>query len=547
MYRRGYRNNAALLGGGIVTVIAAAVLLYFMTTHEAPGTGGTYTEGIAGNPIAANPLLAAHNDPDKDLSALLFAGLTRIDKDGAVLPDLASSWEASDDGKIFRLKLRPGLKWHDGQPLTAEDALFTFRLLQLDSTQADPDVTALWKKVRIEKVDDQVIQLSLDTPFAPFLTYTAVGLLPRHLLNDVDPKNLATHEFNVNPVGAGPFRLKDARIDQVTLEANKDFYQGRPLLDNIVLRFVKDDQTVAAALATNQLEGGLLRPSLGAETLTKMEQHKGLNTNILPRASYSVLFLNTDSAAFNDKNIRKAVASSIDKDQLINSALGGIGIPATGPIVPGSWAYAGNADGPAYNPVQASKLMTDGGWRKNGSGAWEKDGKEISFYLFTNNDKTREATSEALGLQLKQGGFKPQTASSGTAGLLQNFLIPRKYDAILYGIDPGADPDPYPLWHSSQNTQDGLNVSALKQPKVDELLEKARTTIDPGARREFYRQFQQLFADEMPSVPLYHPGYLYAVDRAVKGMSLGVLFDPSSRFQNVTKWYKNTRRIGGSR
>ena len=542
MHRRRRRNNFAILGGAAGTVVALGIILYLLTTHDAPGIGGTYTEGIPGNPITANPVLAAHNDPDKDLSVLLFAGLTRLDTDGSLLPDLAESWQISDDAKTYTIKLRPGLKWHDGMPLTTEDALFTYRLLQIDGTQADPDLTALWKKVKIEKVDDQVIRFVLDTAFAPFLTYTSIGLLPRHLLNDVDPKNLATAEFNSNPVGAGPFRLKEARIDQFTLEANKDYHRGRPFLDNIVLRFLKDDQTLAAALSAKQIDGGLLRPSLGAEAMTKVEENRDLAVQTLPRASYSVLFLNTGSGTFTDKNLRKAVALSINKRQLIEDILGGMGVPATGPVAPNSWAYQPSPPGPTYNPEMATKIMTDSGWRKNRAGNWEKDGRELSFHLFTNNDKTREATSKALEAQLKQAGFKVESASSGITGLLQNFLIPRKYDAILYGVDPGADPDPYPFWHSSQNTQDGLNVSGLKQPKVDDLLEKGRTVAVPEARRELYKQFQDTFAEEMPSIPLYHPAYLYAMDKEVKGVSVGVLFSPSSRFQSVAQWYKNTRR-----
>ena len=543
MRRRRRWSTPAILLGCLVLAGIAGVFLYLSTTTEQPGYGGIYTEGIAGSPIKLNPVLASFNDTDKDLTTLLFSGLTRLAADGSILPDLADSWEIGQDGRAYTFHLRKGAKWHDGQPVVADDVVFTFRLVQHDDIQANPELTALWKRVQVEKKDDESVRITLEEPFAPFLSYTTLGILPSHLLKDTDPKDLANADFNAKPVGTGPFRLKEATIDQVTLEANPDSYRGKPFLDGITFKFLRDDQALAAALSTKQVQGGLLRPSVGADAIASVQANSDLTVRTLPRASYSVLFLNTRMPLFQDKTVRQAVAYSIDRQGLLNDVMGGLGTIADSPLVPGSWAYSSNATAYTYDPERATKILEDGGWKLNSASVWEKDGRPLAFSLLTNDDKTRVALGEALVRQLKKAHIRPEIAASGITGLLQNFLLPRKYDAILYGIDPGYDPDPYPLWHSSQASGEGLNVAAFSKPEIDSLLEKARTIMNPEERKRLYAQFQSAFAEEMPSIPLYHPLYLYAVDRKVKGMSLGVLYDTSSRFLNVNEWYIKTRRV----
>ena len=542
MRRRRNWSTPALLFGCLVLAGIVGGFLYFVTTEKQPGNGGTYTEGIAGSPIRLNPVLASSNDLDKDLTTLLFSGLTRLAADGSVLPDLADSWEISQDGRSYTFHLRKGAKWHDAQPVVADDVVFTFRLLQHDDIQANPELTALWKRVQIAKIDDGSVRITLDEPFAPFLSYTTLGILPSHLLQDTNPKDLASADFNARPVGTGSFRLKEATIDQVTLEANPASYRGRPFLDGITFRFFQDDQALAAALSTKQVQGGLLRPSAGTDAIASVQANSGLTVRALPRASYSVLFLNTRSPLFQDKTVRQAVAYSIDRQGLINNVMGGLGTIADSPLVPDSWAYDRNTTAYTYDPDRATKILESGGWKINSAGVLEKGGRALGFSLLTNNDKTRVVQGEALVRQLKKARMQVEIGASGFTGLLQNFLLPRKYDAILYGIDPGSDPDPYPLWHSSQASGAGLNVAAFSKPDMDGLLEKARTTVNLEDRKRLYEQFQSAFAEEMPSIPLYHPLYLYAVDRRVKGISLGVLYDTSSRFLNVNEWYMNTRR-----
>ena len=339
--------------------------------------------------------------------------------------------------------------------------------------------------------------------------------------------------------------MKEAAIDQIVVEANPEEHFGRPLLDSIAFRFLRDDQTLAAALSVGRVEGGLLRSSVGKASIERVRQNLDLVLRDTPRSSYSLLFLNTRSPLFQDKIVRQALAYSIDHEGLVEQIVGGLGVVATTPITPNSWAYDPNIQQYPYLPDRASQLLDENGWKMNGAGIREKDGRTMKFSLLTNDDKLRIALGEELVRTLRKVGVQADLEASGPTGLTQDFLIPRNYDVILYGIDPGYDPDPYPLWHSSQATGEGLNVAAFSHPDIDRLLEKGRLSTDLEERKQLYGQFQDLFAEEVPSILLYHPLYTYAMHRRIKGVSVGVLYDTSSRFFNVRDWYSETPRVWG--
>lgn len=543
MLRRIDWHLPGILFGCLIASSVVGALVFILATEEQPAQGGTYVEGVAGTPASLNPLLASFNDADRDLTALLFSGLTRLDGDGTVRPDLAQEWSVANDGKTYNFLLRDDARWHDGQPVTPEDVALTVRLLQDKDLKGNPELAALWRKVKVETNGDAGVRFNLEQPFAPFLTYTGLGVLPRHAVGAVQAKDLAAASFNAAPIGTGPFRIGEASLEQVTLAANASAHEGSPLLEKIQFRFLPDDASLAAALATRQVEGGLLRPSVGKEAIDRLHGVEELQLHVAPRASYSLLFLNTRSPFFKERAVRQAFAYGVDPVKLVQDVVGGQGIPAEGPIAKDSWAFDQGVWRYSYDPAKAAQLLEEQGWKPNSAGIREKDGQLFKFGLLTNDDKARIALGDELAAQLKRIGVQADVASSGVTGLVQNFLLPRKFDAVLYGIDPGYDPDPYPLWHSTQASGEGLNLSVFAQPEVDQLLEKARTSTSAEERRRLYKQFQAAFAEEVPSVPLYHPLYTYALPRTVKGVSLGLLYDTSSRFLNVREWYKDTKRV----
>lgn len=531
------------LAGSITAFGLLAALLFLALSREVPAPGGSYSEAISGSPQALNPLLAAFNDPDRDITSLLFTGLTRMEKDGSVRPDLAESWQVSEDGKSYIFRLRSDAEWHDGKPVTADDAVMTAQALGAKDLPTDPELIAMWAQVKADKQDDATVRLTLNQPFAPFLSYTVMGLIPAHAFQGVVPKDMAA--ASKNPVGTGAFRLREATIDHVTLAANPKAYNGRPMLDQLDFHFFRDEAGVAAAVVSGTVDGGLLYPSAGKDAMERVRNTSTLAARLLPRYNYTVMFLNAGNPLFQNKQVRQALSVGANREELVAAAVGGAGKPASGPIPADSWAADASVPATTYQPDRAAQLLDEAGWKLGESGAREKDGTALRFSLLTNDDPARVAVANGLSADYQKLGVQVDVQASGITGLMQNFLIPRKYDAILFGMDPGYDPDPYPYWHSSQIVPEGLNVAGYSNPEVDKLLERARTTTSVEERKQLYAQFQERFVEDVPSVVLYHPLYAYVQNKRLRGIDVSPLHDTSSRFYNIKDWYTATQRVFG--
>lgn len=541
--RRGVKAQAAIALIGSFAIILLLYLFFSWSFPKRPEYGGSYVEGVAGSPMAVNPLLGQFNDVDKDLVALLFSGLTRLGEEGEVLPDLAQGWEVSDDGRQYTFHLRSGVRWHDGVPFSAEDVLFTLQALKAPDFPGPPELAELWTRVRAEKKDELTLSFTLPEAFAPFLSYTNLGLLPAHLLRDVPAKALSESPFNASPIGTGPFKLKEASIGYVLLEANPEYYRGKPYLSSIKLRFYHDQERTLNALLDREVQGLLLRPVVEAKDMARLQKQKGLQLLSSPRSSYTIIFLNQRSPLFADRAVRQALLYALDRRRITQGPLAGQGLEADSPIPPGTWAYDSSIKRYGYDPAKARALLEAAGWTAQGQGLRQRDGQSLRFSLLTNEDKTRIKVGEEVVRELREVGISAELSASGYTELLQNYLLPRRFDAILYGMDTGYDPDGYVAWHSSQSRGNGFNFASFSNAEADAYLEKARSSTDPEKRAELYREFQSLFSEEVPSLLLYYPLYTYALDKSVQGVEMGVLFEPSSRFANVTEWYVKTKRV----
>jgi peptide/nickel transport system substrate-binding protein len=274
---------------------------------------------------------------------------------------------------------------------------------------------------------------------------------------------------------------------------------------------------------------------------------------------YTLIFLNLKDPAvpfFQEKLVRQALLCAIDRQRIVDRVLKGQGLVAHSPILPETWAYDNDVVRYEYNLERAKDLLFEAGWRnstpsranrgeaeeEDNESVREKAGVKLAFTLLTDDDPLHIALAKEIAYQWEALGVKatPRTISSGLVG---EFLYPREFEALLIDLDLHGDPDPYPLWHSTQAKGEGQNYAGFINYEVDKLLEEARCTTDSGRRAELYHRFQEIFADEVPSLLLYYPIYTYAVDEEVKGVQLGPMGDPSDRFRNVTEWYILTKRV----
>jgi len=537
-----------ILFGVVLLVLLLTYLAINYTTVLRPGHGGTYVEGIAGQPYTLNPLLSGYSRPDHDICSLLFSGLTRLDENGKLQPDLAADWEIGADGLTYTFDLRSNAYWHDGTPVTADDVILTIRLLQDPEFPGPPELGAdVWRMVDIEKVDDRTVQFKLEEPYAPFLDYTTVGILPAHKIAGIPAANLAASSFNMAPVGSGPFQVEEieseeGEITSIVLRHFPRYFRARPYLDRIQFRFYRDYREVLDAYEEGEVEGVA---QVRQDDISRARELTELNLFSAQIAEYGVVFLNLndpESPFFQDQEARQALMLGIDRQQVIDQVLGGQGIVIDSPIVPGTWAYSDDAPSYRRDLERAETLLEDLRWvRAASSDTRHKAGTPFAFTLLASNHPRREAVAEMLAEQWADLGIDV-TVETVPAARLRDALETRDFQAVLAHLKLPGDPDPYPLWHETQ-IEEGQNYSGLSHRRISEVIEQARVTPNENRRLVLYEEFQQLFAEELPSLPLYVPIYTYGVDERVNDVQIGPLMHPADRFRTILNWWIVHRRV----
>ena len=537
---------AVLLGALIVVTIALGAVLAYqkgslpigngLTPAATPTTAvpqGIYREAVVGTPTMLNPLLAT-NQVDRDLSALIFSGLTRADARGEIVPDLAESWKVEEDGRRYVFTLRQGVTWHDGQPFTARDVLFTIQLMQDAAFPGSPVLADFWRTVAVETPDDRTVICTLPRTFAPFLAYTGIGILPEHLLASVKSGDLPNDAFNLQPVGTGPFAFEelDTAKVEVALKPHAAYYGQKAQLEGLRFRAYPNTQAAIQAVVQGDVDGiGYIParslPQAGAIGNTANVYGPSL-------AGYTALFLNLKKPAFAEREVRQALALATDREALVRDGLQGWGTPGNSPILPSSWAYA--AQSWPHDVTRAKQLLDGAGWKPAADGVLQKNGQRLEFQLLTDNDPARSAVANLLAAQYGAIGAKVIVVVRTPEEVTQ-LVATRNYESALSGWEGlAADPDPYQGWHSSQ-AETGYNFADWTNQQADQLLEEGRLTTDNGKRKAAYATFQQIFATEVPSLILYYPQYHFAVSKRIEGVTADPLDTPADRFRNIADWH----------
>jgi len=524
---------ALALAGGLALGARAA---YYAWTHLVPADGGAYVEAYVGQPDALNPLLGEQDPVDREFLPLLFAGLTRLDAAGQAVPDLAERWDVSPDGRTYTFTLRPGLRWSDGTPLDAADVAFTYGALAAPDFPADADFLAPWRAVRAEALDARTVRVTLTLPWAGFLEAATLGIVPRAALDGVSGRDWRGHPFNVAPVGAGPYRVASFTPRELALVPNERYHGPRPHLADVRFRFYETLAAAQQAVQAGEADGLALR---GGDLATLRGNPE---LAVYQRPDYArgvMLWLNTTAAPFDDKAVRAAVAAAINRDGLA-AALDGAAEPARGPLPPTSWAYA-DLPYPAYARDRAASLLDGAGWRPAAGGERLKGGAALSVTLATNDDPARRAAADVVARDLRAVGFRVQVEVKPWAELARDELAPRKFQAVLLGQwMPTVDPDGLrDLWGA-----DGVaNLAGWRNPRADELLLHGAALVDPAARRAAYADFQRLWAEEVPSLPLYYPRLTWITRAEYQGVDLAPLPTADDRLAALPAWYLRTSRV----
>lgn len=481
-------------------------------------------------PRALIPLMASES-ASAELCRLLYNGLVKYDKDIRLVGDLAESWEVLEGGLVIVFHLRRDVRWHDGAPFTAADVEFTYQ--KLIDPQSPTPYGGDFEKVRsLDVLDPHTVRVTYKEPFAPGLASWGMGVIPKHLLEGQD---LRSTPLARKPVGTGPFRFRSWTPGQrVDLEANPDYYGGQPGITRYVYRIIPDPGTAFLELQTERIDHtGLtaLQYSRQTDTVffrTHYDKYR------YPSFGYSYIGYNLDDPLFADKRVRQALGMAIDKEEIVRAVLLGLGRPATGPFLPGTWAYDPEVPVTAHDPEGARRLLAAAGWRDTDGDGWlDKDGKRCGFELLTNHgNEQRKMAAEIIQRRLREVGVEMRIQVLEWGTLLKEHIDKRSFQAVLMAWNLSRDPDIHDIFHSSKTAPGEFNFVGYRNEQVDRLLEEGRSVFGETERAGIYRRLHRLLAEEEPYTFLYVPDALPVVHKRFKGVEAA----PAGISHNIERW-----------
>jgi peptide/nickel transport system substrate-binding protein len=537
----------------VVALAAIAILLFSqqpallpVTPEVVPSAGGVYSEALIGSFNRLNPVLEYTNPADQDVGRLIFSSLLRFDDRGLPVNDLVESMGISQDGQNYNFSLHKNALWHDGQPVTSEDVIFTVDLLRSDDLPIPEDIRDLWQTIEVEALDENTLQFRLPEPFSPFLDYLTFGILPQHILGDLSPEEIIDAQFNLQPVGSGPYQfdqflVEGDQIKGVALSAFEDYYADQAFIELFTFKYYPDAITALAAYQDGEVLG---ISQVKNEILSEALQEPRLNMHSGQVPLLSIIFLNLDNPRvpfFQDVEIRRALMMGLDRPRMITQLNNGQATLAHGPIFPGSWAYYDGIEKFEYDPETAIQILRSAGYTipaSGGSVRTNDEGQALSFELVYPEGNNFDPLAQAIAGDWAQLGVEANLVAVDPDELMAGYLDPRTYEAALVDINltHSPDPDPYPFWDQAQ-INGGQNYAKWEDRQASEYLEEARIQLDRSERSRLYNNFQVRFASELPALPLFYPIYNYGIDQRVNGVTMGAIYEPSDRFANVTSWF----------
>lgn len=579
------------LGSGM---LAGVVLSPAATARAQDAPAETVlVEALVGQIRKLNPLLATYNPVDRDITSLIFEGLTATNDYGEIVPDLATGWTISDDGLTYIVELRDDVLWQDGLPFTAADVAFTYRLVSDPRFPGPAALSNFWRTVEVDALSETLVRFRLTQPLASFPDQLRLGIVPEHALAGVAIDQLEYHPFNLSPIGTGPYQIEaltatDGVLDGIRLRV-APVYRQRPegaegyALDRIVFRTFDSADAALEAYANGEVNSiGRIPES----HLAAARRAPGLNLYTAVAPEVGMLIYNWDRETvrfFRNPRVRLALAHSVDRDALVREFLNTVAIPADSPLLPGSWAYKPGIEWPAYDPARAQQLLeaaqltfgeapspdpTEAPAEDDGEpaaadteaptpgptlDATESGGEpgvdeptatpeptpepmRRSLTILTRDDPALEGLAQGIASAWGQLGFS-MTVESVSPNELITRLDAGDFDAAIVELSfaPSADPDPYVFWHQGQHP-DGQNFGGVNDVRISEALENARREPYSINRVAYYERFQELFAQRVPALPLYYPLYTYGATSQLEGVQLGFLSTPSDRFRHIQDW-----------
>ena len=502
--------------------------------NYASESGGTLVDAMSGEPSGLIAMIAGESSAST-IASNIFNSLLKYDKNLELTGELAQSWDVSPDQKTITFHLKPNLKWADGKPLTSDDVLFTWQLVTDEKTRTP--YGADYKLVKkAEAPNPDTFKVTYAQPYAPALdSWSGLHILPKHLL---EGQNINNTPFARNPVGSHYYELDQwKKGESISLKRNVNATQGQPRIDRLVSRIIPDRAAQFLELMADNIDSMSLnsiqyarifpsRPDLTA----KIAQYKELGN------SYTYLGFNLKRKPFDDVRVRQAINYAIDKQEIIDGVLLGLGLPVASPYKPGTrWSNPSLQPYP-YDPGKAIALLKAAGFEDHDhDGILDRDGQPLSFEILTNQNKEREMSAVLVQRRLKEIGIDVKIRVVEWATFISRFIKTGDFNVVLLGWGLGLEPDQFNIWHSSQQAPGQFNFIGYNNPTVDKLLEDGRTELDPDKRMKIYHAFAKILLEDSPVVYLFAGYGLPAIHKRVKGIDDPA--PPAGIGHNSYEWY----------
>lgn len=518
-----------------------------MLSVSLPVPGGSITEGIVGTPRFINPVLAL-SDADKDMVALMFSGLMRRAGTGDLIPDLAGSYEVSNDGLVYTFHIREDAVFHDGTLVTADDVIYTINMIK-DPTIKSPRKNN-WDGITVEKIDERTVAFTLKEPFASFLENTTIGILPAHLWQKITSEQFPFSDLNIEAVGSGPYKQGKIKknsgiVSSYGLNAFSKFTLGKPYITHFKLVFYANEKDMVEGLEKGDVD------QVSAITGDKAREFEGRDENIqtavLPRI-FGLYFNQSQAPIFLDKNVVNALDIAINRDRIIREILYGYGVPVGSPIplsIVDEETEEDNAS--SYDIERAQALLDRAGYVIGDDGFRHKTEKknttDLAFSISTGDAPELKQAATFIKEDLEKIGVQVELKVFELGALNQNVIRPRKYDALFFGQVVTHESDLYAFWHSSQRKDPGLNIALYTNAKVDKLLESALVTNDKDERLRKYADIKTEIEKDKPALFIYAPNFIYLTAPSVHDVDMSHITVAAERFSTVYRWYTETERV----
>jgi peptide/nickel transport system substrate-binding protein len=528
-----------LLFVGLLISVSAFQLIGYQRSYStyASTAGGTFAEGVVGPLETMNPIFA-RTSAEQSASRLLFSSLLSYDSTTHLRGEIADSWRAEDAGRRYVVDLKRDVYWHDGEKVTADDVVYTINMIKNPLVRSP--LYSSWSQVKVTKISDLSVQFDLVRTYAAFPHALTFGILPKHILGSTAPERLRESEFNRQPVGSGAFvfnRLQVIDPDEgrsiVYMEQNPTYIRGTPKLDRFQLHIFKDSPAIQQAFIRQEINAGVDLTSAELKNISDERSTSIIYKTLISDGMYA--FMRNDAPEFSDPAVRKAFVLGTDRAALIDR-LHGYASRLDGPLTLHQLPSALQRRQPAFDNTQAAALLEQAGWKLDGQKR-VKDGVPLEIDLVSVQSGDYPVILDELKQQWERLGATVNTRLVNPNDVQQTVLLPRNYDAFVYELELGADPDVFAYWHLSQADPRGLNLSNYKSAIASEALSSAQLRLEMSARLPKYELFTDVWIADSPAVALYQPQIHYVTSADTQMLTASnTLANRTDRYRSVELW-----------